>query len=36
MFLFVRNSVIFNFLNLEPSGIADLTASTVSDAVPHR
>ena len=34
MFLFVWNSVIFNFLNLEPFGIADLTASTVSDARP--
>ena len=26
----------FNFLNLEPFGIADLTASAVLDAVPHR
>jgi hypothetical protein len=23
------------FLDLKPSGIADLTASTASDAVPH-
>jgi len=25
----------FKFLNLKPVGIADLTASTASDAIPH-
>jgi len=38
MFLFLRNSVIFNFLNLKPFGIADLTppeADQMPSAVLH-
>jgi hypothetical protein len=26
----------FNFFNLKPFGLADLTASTVLDGIPHR
>ena len=30
------NYLDFYFYNLKPFGIADLAASTVSDAAPHR
>ncbi len=30
------NFIDLNFKNLKPFGIADITASTASDAVPHR
>jgi len=32
----LRHSGILNFKNLKPFGISNFTASTVSDAVPHR
>jgi hypothetical protein len=36
-FLYLMNFIVFYFLKFEtPSGIADLTASTVLDVVPHR
>ncbi len=35
MFLSLRNSVIFNFLNLKPIGIADLTPPE-ADQMPSR
>jgi hypothetical protein len=35
-FLFLRNSIDFYIFKFEtPPGIADLTASTALDAVPH-
>jgi hypothetical protein len=34
--IFLRHSGILNFNNLKPYGISNFTASTASDAVPHR
>jgi hypothetical protein len=35
MFFNLRNSIDSYFYNLKPFGLADLTTSTVLDAVPH-
>jgi hypothetical protein len=34
--LIIKGFSLFNIFNLQPFGLADLTASTVLDAVPHR
>jgi len=36
LIIFLRYSDILNFNNLKPYGISNFTASTLSDAFPHR
>jgi len=36
LIIFLRYSDILNFKKLKPFGIFNFTASTASDAVPHR